>query len=169
MKQVALSTLKGYFLTTVYPVNSIYINTSSTNPATLLGFGTWTAFGAGRVPISANGTYASGATGGSANAINVSHSHTIAHTHTWSDTSSGAGGHSHTVDRISGPGSSSGLDWQTSQELSTDATSSVGDHTHNVSGTTSGSSNANSGSSGSSGTNANLQPWIGVYMWKRTA
>ena len=35
-----------------YPVGSIYINASvSTNPATLLGFGTWTAFGAGRVMV----------------------------------------------------------------------------------------------------------------------
>jgi hypothetical protein len=34
----------------LYPVGSIYTNASvSTNPATLLGFGTWTAFGAGRV------------------------------------------------------------------------------------------------------------------------
>jgi len=36
-----------------------------------------------------------------------------------------------------------------------------GNHTHTVSGTT--------GSTGSSGTNANLQPYITVYMWKRTA
>ena len=36
----------------IYPVGSIYINaTNSTNPGTLLGFGTWTAFGAGRVPV----------------------------------------------------------------------------------------------------------------------
>lgn len=36
----------------VYPVGSIYINaTSSTNPATLLGFGTWVAFGAGKVIV----------------------------------------------------------------------------------------------------------------------
>ena len=35
-----------------YPVGSIYINaTNSTNPATLFGFGTWTAFGAGRVMV----------------------------------------------------------------------------------------------------------------------
>lgn len=39
----------------VYPVGSIYINaTNSTNPATLLGFGTWVAFGAGRVPVGFN-------------------------------------------------------------------------------------------------------------------
>jgi len=37
-------------LSALYPVGAIYINaTSSTNPATSLGFGTWTAFGAGRV------------------------------------------------------------------------------------------------------------------------
>jgi hypothetical protein len=31
----------------VYPVGAIYISTLSTNPATLFGFGTWAAFGAG--------------------------------------------------------------------------------------------------------------------------
>lgn len=36
----------------IYPVGSVYINaTNSTNPSTLLGFGTWVAFGAGRVPV----------------------------------------------------------------------------------------------------------------------
>jgi microcystin-dependent protein len=34
-----------------YPVGSIYISTTGTNPSTTLGFGTWTAFGAGRVPV----------------------------------------------------------------------------------------------------------------------
>jgi hypothetical protein len=34
-----------------FPVGSIYIAAVSTNPATLLGYGTWQAFGAGRVPI----------------------------------------------------------------------------------------------------------------------
>jgi microcystin-dependent protein len=33
-------------------VGSIYMNASdATNPSTLLGFGTWVAFGAGRVPV----------------------------------------------------------------------------------------------------------------------
>jgi len=36
----------------IYPVGSIYTNASNaTNPATLFGFGTWVAFGAGRVLI----------------------------------------------------------------------------------------------------------------------
>jgi len=42
-------------LQAVYPVGSIYINASSTtNPATLLGFGTWVDFGAGRVLVGQN-------------------------------------------------------------------------------------------------------------------
>jgi hypothetical protein len=48
------------------------------------------------------------------------------------------------------------------------------DHTHNYSGTTSGVSgdhthNFTTASTGSSGTNANIQPYITVFMWKRTA
>jgi len=44
-------------LSAVYPVGSIYINASnSTNPGTLLGFGTWTAFGAGRVMVGIDST-----------------------------------------------------------------------------------------------------------------
>ncbi len=40
---------------TVYPVGSIYINAAvATNPGTLLGFGTWVAFGAGRVIVGLN-------------------------------------------------------------------------------------------------------------------
>lgn len=39
----------------IYPVGSVYENgTNSTNPGTLLGFGTWQPFGSGRVLVSAN-------------------------------------------------------------------------------------------------------------------
>lgn len=46
-------------LAAVYPVGSIYTNaTNPANPSTLLGFGTWTAFGAGRVPVGIDTTQA---------------------------------------------------------------------------------------------------------------
>ena len=52
----------------VYPVGSVYVNaTVSTNPATLLGVGTWVAYGEGRVPVgkAGSGTFDTlGATGG---------------------------------------------------------------------------------------------------------
>lgn len=39
---------------TLYPVGALYISTLATNPATLLGRGTWAAFGAGRVMVGFN-------------------------------------------------------------------------------------------------------------------
>lgn len=41
----------GVTLAEVYPVGCIYTSTVSTNPATVFGFGTWAAFGAGRVLV----------------------------------------------------------------------------------------------------------------------
>lgn len=152
-------------LQALHPVGSVYINASdSTNPATLFGFGTWTAFGAGRVPVGFNAADplfdTAEETGGSKDAIVVSH------THTFSATTSSVGDHTHDELHYSsngsgdgpGPGASccggsiidSGIN-----------TGSAGAHSHTVSGTTD--------STGSSGTNANLQPYITVYMWKRTA
>ena len=52
--QVSFTTLTGVTATiaNAYPVGSIYMNaTNATNPGTLLGFGTWASFGAGRVLI----------------------------------------------------------------------------------------------------------------------
>lgn len=67
-------------LQALYPVGSIYSNaTNSTNPGTLFGFGTWAAFGAGRVPVGYDATNsnfnASEKTGGSADAVVPSHVH----------------------------------------------------------------------------------------------
>jgi hypothetical protein len=38
-------------LSSVWPIGSVFTSTLSTNPAVLLGFGTWSAFGAGRVLV----------------------------------------------------------------------------------------------------------------------
>ena len=49
---VTFSKLASSVLNAIYPVGSVYTNaTDSTNPSTLLGFGTWVAFGAGKVPV----------------------------------------------------------------------------------------------------------------------
>ena len=53
--QVATTAFVQSALAASYPVGSIYMNaTVATNPATLLGFGTWAAFGAGKVPVGLN-------------------------------------------------------------------------------------------------------------------
>ena len=143
----------------LYPVGSIYTNAAvSTNPATLLGFGTWTAFGAGKVLVgvdSSDATFSTlGATGGSKDAIVVSHNHSA--TSSVSDP-----GHSHDITMSASQNTSS----QTPSKLSTtpNQTGSTQSATTGISVSTSISS------TGSSGTNANLPPYITVYMWRRTA
>lgn len=62
----ALSVAVTTILQAVYPVGSVYANYSnSTNPATLLGFGTWAAIG-GRFLLGADSAYTAGSTGGEA-------------------------------------------------------------------------------------------------------
>ena len=139
----------------LHPVGSIYINaTNATNPGTLLGFGTWTAFGAGRVPVgfnSANVLFDTAEeTGGSANSTLPSHTHTA--TSTVTDPS-----HSHLFP-VSGAGS--GNPSSTNSGSSTATTSTA------VTGITVATTNS---TEGASATNANYQPYITVYMWKRTA
>lgn len=144
-------------LQAVYPVGSIYTNaTNNTNPGTLLGFGTWTAFGAGRVPVgfdSGDSLFnAAEKTGGSKDAIVVSHTHT--------GTTSTIGDHVHAMDggylknNASGGGIASGSGVGAGTE-----TNPAGFHNHTFT----------TDSTGASGTNANVQPYITVYMWKRTA
>ena len=145
----------------LYPIGSVYINaTDSTNPSTLLGFGTWSAFGAGRVMAGFDSTDplfdAAEETGGSKDAALPSHAHTF------SGTTSSAGTHQH--DANSGvPGIGEGNPGPNSvqQSSGSELTSSAGSHNHTYSGTTA--------SAGVSATNANLQPYITVYLWKRTA
>lgn len=148
----------------LYPVGTIYTNSSvSTNPATLLGFGTWTAFGAGRVMVgfdSGNALFdAAEETGGSADSILKSHTHTDS-------------GHKHFIvntDSTTGSALTS-----TNQLANTNSTSSVSNYvlqgttTAATTGLTS-SASAVISTEGVSETNTNYQPYITVYMWKRTA
>jgi hypothetical protein len=148
-------------LAALYPVGSIYTNaTNSTNPGTLLGFGTWTAFGAGRVMVgydSSNALFDTAEeTGGSADAITVSHTHTA--TSTVTDP-----GHNHNFERTTQDGNFGAF-------TPVPGDSAANTFYTNTSTATTGITVATSvASTGSSGTNANYQPYITVYMWKRTA
>ena len=126
-------------ISSVYPVGSIYINaTNSTNPGTLLGFGTWVAFGAGRVPVGINSSDADFDT---AEETGGAKTHTL--------TTSELPAHTHTV--------------ETKVSSGVNGTFPLGS-----SGSTSQGTRA-SGSTGSGSAHNNLQPYIVVYMWKRTA
>ena len=121
----------------VYPVGSIYINASvSTNPATLLGFGTWTAFGAGRVMV---GLDSSDTDFDSAEETGGAKTHTL--------TVNEIPAHTHTLDTSDQPAGTGSLEVAGGSPVGTKLTQSTGGgQAHN-----------------------NLQPYIVVYMWKRTA
>ena len=128
----------------VYPVGSIYINaTVATNPATLLGVGTWVAYGEGRVPVgkAGSGTFDTlGATGG-------------AETHTL--TLSEIPSHNHSN------GSYDRLLLQNGQATIHETDGSAGEPNLASSGAIA--------AAGGGAAHNNLQPYIVVYMWKRTA
>lgn len=121
----------------LYPVGSIYTSTVATNPNTLFGFGTWAAFGAGRVLVSRDATQTEFDTveeTGGAKTHTLTTTEMPAHTHSFT-----ARGGTQNVD--------SGAQGATSIYDGSYAT----------------------GSAGSGGAHNNLQPYIVVYMWKRTA
>jgi hypothetical protein len=111
-----------------------------------------------RFVVGAGSTYAVDATGGSKDAI------AVAHTHTFSATTSTAGSHTHSIQR-NPAGTGSGL---LANSIRGDSaltnndpfnTQAAGDHSHTLSGTTA--------STGSSGTNANLPPYYALaYIQK---
>ena len=157
--QLATTAFVQAGLAASYPVGSIYMNAAvATNPATLLGFGTWAAFGAGKVPVGLNASDSDfdtvEETGGTKDSIIPAHTHTASSSSTSTDS-----GHTHSVARGLG------------------ASGSGGDALLSGSGVQSGSATANIttettttvASTGESATGKNLQPYIVVYMWKRTA
>ena len=126
----AVNAAKVDVLQRVFPVGSFYTSYNiNTNPAQLLGFGTWTAV-QGRVLLSASSAYPAGSTGGAA-----SHAITVAelpsHSHTGSTAS--AGGHTHTA-----------------------TTASAGAHTHAISVASAGA-HAHSGTAASAGAHAHTR------------
>jgi hypothetical protein len=212
-----------------YPVGSVFIAVVSTNPNTLLGYGTWSAFGAGRVLVGLNsgdtdfdtaeetggsktvssaGSVAaptiSGSTGSEAAhthsvTSNVSVDNHASHTHTYTevpnhvhvqtlpstqagnfacgtrDTSSGGtGGSAATIaDTLSTANPTGGVATGTTAGPSATLT-----HTTNNPAVTSGAGSSHLHTAGTLAASAPtftgsatsvVQPYIVVYMWKRTA
>jgi hypothetical protein len=169
-------------LAEVYPVGSVYINAGvSTNPATIFGFGTWVAFGAGRVLVGVDAGDASfnslGETGG-AKQTSGSISGTVGGT---ALTEAQMPKHYH---QMRGP-------YVTNPPQDNDGRSGFGNYgggtaddptqqygTYSTGGgassgsTSTGAGNGQSHSHSFSGSYSNVstvQPYITVYMWKRTA
>lgn len=149
-------------LNQVYPVGSVYLSVSSTNPSTLFG-GTWVAFGTGRVLMGVKSGESAEATGGSETASLSAHSHTTAsHKLTVAEMPA----HHHEILNYN----ENGITTDTFTKNSVEGLIKKG-WTGNVmtsyTGSTQAHSHGNTGSAGAATINI-VQPYITCYMWKRT-
>ena len=125
-----------------FPVGSVFIAVVSTNPGTLLGYGTWAAFAAGRMLVGLDAGQTEFDTveeTGGAKTVTLTATEMPAHTHNQQRHGTATGG-------------LTGL--TTAPDTSSSNPTAMGPAT---------------ASAGSGGAHANLPPYIVVYMWKRTA
>ena len=166
-------TLNGKSLAAImYPVGTIYTEVTGTNPNSTFGFGTWTAFGTGRVLVGVN----TGDTDfntvektGGASTVTLTSAQSGLKTHTHTGATYGAGAHTHGLSalkiRSNANTYSTGYNpvmWDGNFPATSNTTDGVGDHAHNVDVYGQTASDAASA-------HTNLQPYITVYMWKRVA
>jgi microcystin-dependent protein len=146
-----------------FPIGSVFIAVVSTNPVTLLGYGTWSAFAAGRVLV---GIDAGQTEFDTVEETGGAKTHTLvvgeipAHNHSVTD-----GTHRH-AERLGGD-----LPAYTGSGGASDniATSSTGNNLVDRQYTDYASSAITIQNTGGGAAHNNLQPYIVVYMWKRTA
>lgn len=134
----------------MHPVGCIFMSSNSANPSTYLGFGTWTAWGSGRVPVGVNTSDTNfntvEKTGGAAS-VSISHSHIESvgadDTHMYLTAGASGGTYGSTV-----VGTKDRMSWNGT--------------------TTSGATRLNHTNTVTQSVNT-IQPYITCYMWKRTA
>ena len=133
-------------INTIYPIGSIYMSVSNTSPSILFG-GTWEQI-QDRFLLASGDTYNNGSTGGSADAVVVSHNHNIGNDDYYfvgkkiGDTAG--------TKRVTVPTSGSNYAYVSSANASFGNFRATKD-------------------SGESGTGKNMPPYIVVNVWKRTA
>ena len=139
----------------MYPIDSIYLSVSPTSPASIFG-GTWEQI-LGKFLLSSDdvltdgtittaGSYHVGDTGGSANAVVVSHNHEF-----YQGVTNSGGTYTDNAKHLWDIASSHGGGWGQRSALFT------GDNEQGVQST------------GVDGTGKNMPPYLVVYMWKRVA
>ena len=137
--------VKSAALNSIYPVGAIYTAITSGSPETVFG-GTWVSFGQGRVMVghddaaSPDTDFVAGSTDGSAVLVGGAKTHTLLIEEMPSHTHAITG-----IENQAGTGSDGGGNSASSYPT------------------------VNTNATGGGGAHNNLQPYVVVYMWKRTA
>jgi len=173
MRSNRIVNLGNSSLTAVWPIGSIFLSVVATNPGTLLGFGTWVAFGAGKTIIGLDPTDTSLDTvkeTGGAKTHTLTAAEMPAHTHTQDAHNHGVtdAGHSHYEQSYD---TTTGASWGLTIDYSMSGATRVMniDTQTTTTGITVDAATAVNQTAGSGGAHNNLPPYIVVYMWERTA
>jgi microcystin-dependent protein len=143
---------------TIYPIGCIYTSTVATNPATVFGFGTWAAFGAGKVLVgidSEDEDFNEAEETGGAKTHTLTTAEMPSHTHTQN-------AHSHRIQAGGASGGSSRYKHATDTDVTNNEDSGA-----NIVGTQ--AQTATNQNTGGDEAHNNLQPYVVVYFFKRTA
>lgn len=188
------SAMESALFDVIHPVGSIYMTTVATNPATVLGHGTWVAWGSGRVPVGVN----TGDTDfntvektGGAKTVTLTaaqsglpqHTHVQdAHNHTQNSHNHTQNAHSHgapanadgfAAHRTNSTGGYSAIfSSGSASEVFSYWLPAAAKATNNAATATNNAAtavNQNAGPADASQAHPNVQPYITCYMFKRTA
>jgi hypothetical protein len=143
-------------LQSLYPVGSVYMNaTDGTNPASLLGFGVWEVFGAGRVPVGKadSGTFATAGSTGGSETVTLDVSQMPSHNHVQDAHDHVAAYRGYNEGGFQAQGRSA-LPGGTGTFFSRNHTDARQPYIY---------------PNGGNQPHPNLQPYVVVYMWRRTA
>jgi hypothetical protein len=185
--QLATTAFVQAALEAIYPVGSIYTNaTSSSNPSVLLGFGTWEAFGAGRVMVGLNASdsdfdtaeetggsktsTSSGTISGTVGGTALTEAQMPKHYHQYRGANSMTAPQNDEGASYSFGNYGGGTPDDAAQQYGTFSTGGGSASGGTATGTADGESHTHSFSGTFSGsTQSTVQPYIVVRMWKRTA
>lgn len=166
-----------------FPVGSVFLSVVSTDPATLLGYGTWSQIASGKMLVgqdAGDSDFNTAEETGGAKTHTLTESEIPPHTHTQNSHNHTQDAHTHTQNAHSHAitelrdATTGGA--TTNIALTADASSTLG--TKVTGSTTATNQNATATNQAATATNQNtgggaahsiLNPYFVVYMWKRTA
>jgi hypothetical protein len=143
-----------------YPVGWLLFSEANVNPATFLGYGTWVSYGAGRVLVGLDASDTDFDTAGGTGGAKTS-SAVVNHTHAVSVTDPG---HAHVEN--SNNATTGGLRGWGAADTSTNTSTATG---YSTASATTGITATTESPAGGVASFSLMNPYIVVYMWKRTA